>query len=38
MNIRIIKFLHKFLFILQAAANGYIITYIGNNNFEFIKH
>lgn len=37
MSIRnlILNFLYKFFFILKAAADGTIITYIGGNNFEF---
>lgn len=32
---RIYNFIYKFFFILKAAANGYIVKYIGNNNYEF---
>lgn len=37
MSIRhlILDFLYKFFFILKAAADGTIITYIGGNKFEF---
>lgn len=31
----IIKFICKFLFIFKAIANGYIVKYIGNNEYEF---
>lgn len=33
----ILNFIYKFLFILKAASNGYIVTYIGGNQFEFNK-
>jgi hypothetical protein len=32
---KILNFLYKYLFILKAAAHGYIIRYTGNNQFEF---
>lgn len=37
MSIRnlILDFLYKFFFILKAAADGTIISYIGGNKFEF---
>jgi hypothetical protein len=37
MSIRtlILDFLYKFFFILKAASDGTIITYIGGNKFEF---
>lgn len=31
----ILDFLYKFFFILKAASDGIIITYIGGNKFEF---
>jgi hypothetical protein len=34
----ILNFVYKFLCILKAASDGWIITYIGSNQFEFISH
>lgn len=31
----LINFIYKFLFIFKAAANGYIVKHIGNNQYEF---
>lgn len=33
----VVSFLHKFFFILKAAAEGWRIIYIGGNQFEFYK-
>lgn len=31
------NFLYKYLFILKAASDGYIVKYIGGNQYEFKK-
>lgn len=31
----ILNFIYKFFFILRAAADGTIVSYIGGNKFEF---
>lgn len=33
----VLKFIYKLLCILKAAADGWIVTYIGGNKFEFTK-
>ena len=33
----ILDFIYKFFFILKAAADGYIVRYIGGNKYDFIK-
>lgn len=34
----IISFLYKYFFILKAAADGWIISYIGGNKFTFCEN
>ena len=34
----ILNFVYKFLCILKAASDGWIIKYIGGNQFEFISY
>lgn len=40
MNYRkiILNFIYKFFCILKAASDGWIIRYIGGNQFEFISY
>lgn len=33
----VVSFLYKYFFILKAAAEGWRITYIGGNQFQFYK-
>lgn len=37
-NIKLIKYFLKVFIILQAAANGYTVSYIGGNKYEFYKN
>ena len=32
------KFIQKLFFILKAASDGWIVSYIGGDEFEFSKH
>ena len=34
-NILILNFLSKYFFILQAASDGWRVSYVGGNKFEF---
>lgn len=34
----LLNFLYKFLCIFKAASKGWIVSYIGNNQFSFYKH
>ena len=34
----ILNFIYKFFCILKAAADGWIVRYIGGNQFEFISY
>jgi hypothetical protein len=36
-NNLILNFIYKFLFIIKAISDGYIVKYIGGNKFDFIK-
>lgn len=35
--LKLLKYFLKVFIILQAAADGYIVSYIGNNQYEFYK-
>lgn len=37
MNIIIFNFIYKFLYILKAASNGWIVKSLTNNKYEFYK-
>jgi hypothetical protein len=36
-KLKLNNFLYKYLYILKAISNGYIVRYIGGNKFEFRK-